>query len=865
MGKRIILSLLLLTTFILNTNAVLKEKDLPQTLANLRVELQKSYDDKLEQEERFRNNAQMMNRRVAESAKTSSQIALMLYSQKRDYVFDITYACSEAMELYRNFSKQTLPFTKFEVTLDADIERYKELINSLENIPEFILETPAVKADRNECLRTAKAILEICISQKANMKEAEARYDNTKERLAKMNDYAAKRYQSLKNDIFRNGDYSYPMVLSMWNLSIQNARNTVEQKYIRHRDIKSQWNGPIYLFLFCFLVSWLVISSIISALVIKFFIPKKWKNKFENFEDKQVSLIQACAAATFAIVAMIIRCFATHNFFIMASGLLIEYFWLVAAILISLVVRVPGKSIRRAFRLYLPVIALGFIIIVTRILFIPNEVVNLIYTPIIILVTIWQILALFFNRKYENKEEKDDDKEDDNNEKNKVVKVLRYIWQVLTFSYKRKSENKEEKKEKGKVPRYDIICSCVSAVIMMVASVMSWVGFVLMAVQVLIWWLFMLTFIQTITALYDILEWWEQRYLEKRISQKGGSLTNKEPGYYIRETWFFDFITKCVTPILTVLSIPASLLLASEVFDFSDWVIQMLHTPFLEVQNVATASLQTVLLVICLFFVFRYIHYLLRNLYLDHDRRRSRESKVQTTLGRNLIAIGVWGIYIILSMTLLKVNQSGIAIITAGLSTGVGFAMKDLLENFFYGMSLMTGRIRVGDVIQCEGTRGTVESITYQSTQVHTFDGAVISFPNSQLFTKNFQNLTKSDKYEKIYVPIGVAYGSDLSLVKEVLRKEVTDLLIDEVDTNGDPLIRRDYGVKVVMQQFGDSSVDMVVLFWMLVKDEISWIWKVRERIYLALNENNIEIPFPQRDIHVRDIPKDMAHSLQLD
>ncbi|MBR3093434.1 MAG: mechanosensitive ion channel [Bacteroidaceae bacterium] len=811
MGKKLILSLFLLILYSVSMKAVLKEKDLPQTLANLRVELQKSYDDKLEQEERFRNNAQMMNRRVAESAKTSSQIALMLYSQKRDYVFDVTYACSEAMELYRNFSKQTMPFTRFETTLDADIERYKELINSLESIPEFILETNEQKADRNECLRTAKAILEISLKQKANMKEAESRYDNTKERLAKMNDYATKRYQSIKDDIFRNGDYSYPMVLSMWKFNYQNARNTVEQKYVRHRNIKSQWNGPIYLFLFSFLVSWLIIASIISYIAIRFFIPKKIRTR-EEFIKKRTSLIQASAAATFAIVAMIIRYFASHNFFIMASGLLIEYFWLVAAILISLIVRVPGDCIRRAFRLYAPVLVLGFIIIVTRILFVPNEIVNLIYSPIIIIMTIWQVITLVRSMK--------------------------------------------------NVPRYDIICSWVSAIILFVTAIMAWVGFVLMAVQVLIWWLFMLTFIQTITAIYDILEMVEKRYLEKRISKAGGNLSNKHQGYYIRQTWFFDFITKCVTPILTVLSIPFSLLLASEVFDFSDWVIQMLRTPFVEAQNILTASLQTIFVVICLFFVFRYLHYLLMNLYLDHDRRRNKESKVQTTLGRNLIAIGVWGIYILLSMTLLKVNQSGIAIITAGLSTGVGFAMKDLLENFFYGMSLMTGRIRVGDVIQCEGVRGTVESITYQSTQVHTFDGAVISFPNSQLFTKNFQNLTKSDKYEKMYVPIGVAYGSDLPLVKEVLTKELTDLLIDEVDSNGDPLIRRDYGVKVVMQRFGDSSVDMVVLFWMLVKDEIAWIWKVREHIYKALNDHHIEIPFPQRDIHVRDFPQ-LTQNLQ--
>ena len=801
MFKRITLTLLLMLVFSVSMQAVLKEKDLAQTLANLRVELQKSYDDKLEQQERYRNNAQLMNQRVTESAKTSSQIALMLYSQKRDYVFDIAYACSEAMELYRSFNKITLPFTKFEANMNSDIERYTELITTLENIPEYILETEEEKADRNECLRTAKVLLDICNEQKTTLLEAERRYDNTKERLGKMNDYAQKRYQSLKDDVFRNGDYSYPMVIGMFNRFYRNSRTVMEEKYVSRPGVRSEWGAPAYIFLFSFIISWVIISSIISNIVIRNFLPRRIRRN-EEFIKKRSCLIQAFTAVTFAIAAMIIRFFATHNFFNMASGLLIEYAWLIAAILISLLVRVPGDKVNRAYRLYAPILTLGFIVIITRILFVPSQIVTLIYAPIIILTTIWQIFSILKNLK--------------------------------------------------NMPRYDIVCSWISAIIMVASSVMSWIGFVLMAVQVLIWWLFMLTFIQTITAFYDILQMAERKYVGNKLQESGLSLSNHQKGYFIRKTWFFDFLTYCLVPILNVLSIAFSMLLASEVFDLSDWVIQLFDTPFIHAQNLMTASLQTVLLVVCLFFVFRYIHYLLRNLYLDHDRNRSGESRMQTTLGRNLIAIGVWAVYIILSMTLLKVNQSGIAIITAGLSTGIGFAMKDLLENFFYGMSLMTGRIRVGDVIQCEGVRGTVESITYQSTQVHTFDGAVISFPNSQLFTKNFQNLTKSDKYEKVYVPIGVAYGSDLPMVKEVLRREVTDLLINERDSNGDTLIKRDYGVKVVMKQFGDSSVDMVVLFWMLVKDEVAWIWRVRERIYQALNENNIEIPFPQRDIHMR-------------
>ena len=84
--------------------------------------------------------------------------------------------------------------------------------------------------------------------------------------------------------------------------------------------------------------------------------------------------------------------------------------------------------------------------------------------------------------------------------------------------------------------------------------------------------------------------------------------------------------------------------------------------------------------------------------------------KPNFTLANNIIAICVWGLYAIISIKMLKIPSTAISVISAGLATGVGFAMKGLLENFFYGISLMTGRVRVGDFIECDGIRGKVES-----------------------------------------------------------------------------------------------------------------------------------------------------------
>ena len=135
---------------------------------------------------------------------------------------------------------------------------------------------------------------------------------------------------------------------------------------------------------------------------------------------------------------------------------------------------------------------------------------------------------------------------------------------------------------------------------------------------------------------------------------------------------------------------------------------------------------------------------------------------------RNVIQVLVWGIWLLISMKIFNIDNSWIVAISAGLSTGIGFAMKDILENIYYGISLMAGRIRVGDYVSIDGTRGTVRNISYTSTMIEALDGSIISFQNSQLFTKNYKNLTKNHGYELAVIPVGVAYGSNVAEVKEL-------------------------------------------------------------------------------------------------
>ena len=163
----------------------------------------------------------------------------------------------------------------------------------------------------------------------------------------------------------------------------------------------------------------------------------------------------------------------------------------------------------------------------------------------------------------------------------------------------------------------------------------------------------------------------------------------------------------------------------------------------------------------------------------------------------------------------------------------------------------MSGRIHVGDYIECDGIAGRVESITYQSTQITTIDGGVIAFLNSALFSKNFKNMTRNHRYELIKVPVGVAYGTDVEQVRQLIIEALEPICHEKTD-DGLTLTDTSIPVNVSFADFGDSSVDLKVCIWMLVEQKLAITARVRETIYNTLNKNGIEIPFPQRDVHLK-------------
>ena len=847
--KKIFVLIMLSVLTVFQAQAVLKEKDLAQTLGVLRAELEQSYNEQQALMEMYKKRYVDQHTALVRMMQQSNQIALMLYSQSADFTFDMAYACQAATEQYRSMKERHMPYNKMIERLQAEIERYDALIQTLLNLPPRLLPNgelatapDSIKAllpkvvfdtahkslyildeqglaDREACLDYATALRDNYVTMLENLERDQEHYEMVTRRVAKLNAYALAKYDHIQKNIFVNGGNNYFQTLKRFKRYLAVAKKDVDDKY-KPFQRESEWRGPIVFGISIFMLFYIVLASLLSYAVMRWLIPRKWQLFFAD-NHKRPFITLACGVAIFAISISIARYFVTQNFVLMAIRMMTFFSWLVEAILVSLLIRLDDKQIRAGVRSYTPFICMAFIVVVFRMILIPNNLVNLIYPPILLGFTIWQFIVM----------------------RQKITKL----------------------------PDSDMIYTVISLIAMIVSCVAAWVGFVLLAVQIMVWWTIQLAAIQSITCIYDIFKYYEARRLPQKIAaNRGEKIQNKEDlqkefkklqpkmekGEYIGQTWFYDFLYKALLPIMAVLSVPFSIYWAASIFEMSSLCRKAFVFVFLNKPGIIQLSLFKLCLVLELFFLFRYLNYASRAFYKMIKKRRKKNDLLQpssnVTLANNVISILVWGFYVIAVMMILEVSGKGISIVMAGLATGLGFAMKDLLENFVYGVILMTGRLRVGDYIECDGVQGKVESINYQSTQIVTLDGCVIAFQNAALFSKNFKNLTRNHGYVLVKIPVGVAYGTNVEKVRKLLIKNLEPLAVK--NTAGKSIVDTKQGFSVLFDNFGDSSVDLFVVCWALVEEKAGLVARVKEVIYNTLNKNHIEIPFPQQDVYIRHL-----------
>ena len=724
---------------------------------------------------------------------------------------------------------------------------------------------------RDSCIRYASHILKLLADNRAMVKEDSTHYHEVYLRMKETYDYAESRYRDLERYFFVDGQTPFLEILADPNTYWEKTKMDLRAQYDFHifdddYSTLNHWDIPDSLLIanpdtLALTQDTLSVVSIASS-----------ANTYDDDEDGEsfydnlpgsgvnayltiVCIVQMAFlvifwALTFLIILLLNCIFKRRRLIpknkrvitsILAGTILYflvigfsaavdddeyiqmgvkhinTFLWLLIAISGSLLLRVKPEQIRNDISLYTPTFFIAIIIILCRNAFVPDKLMVLLFPPLLLLV------------------------------------VLRQLFYCI--------------RESGKATPIDSTLGWVSLAIYLIAFVASFMGYTFVALLILIWWYFQLAVLLTIVCIADLISRYKARRLNKRVDAMRERITyvsgNDRESLLFGATWFYDFIKQVAIPVMLLFSLPLCVHMSLDIFDFQDLYEQIFHAPFIQLRDkdgfdTLRISGWSIIGLLILFFAMRYFNRAIHAIYQylryatfmsKHNRTSIRDNEINLSLGNSILSVLVWMAYAIVIVAVWRIPMGSLSLVAGGLSAGIGLALKDILNNFIYGIQLMGGRLRVGDWIECDGVRGRVIAINYQCVQMETINGTEMSFLNASLFGKNFNNLTRNNSYEFTKIIVGVAYGTDIKRVREVLVEAMQQMRTK--DKYGRDIVDPKYGIKVVVSDMSDSSVDVAVKQYVLVAERIGYVDRSKEVIYEALNAANISIPFPQCDVHL--------------
>jgi len=858
------------------------ERSLTNTLEELSLELKSLCDQKTETQLYFDKNHKLQHQRMIDVITQTNEFSILLYSREQTRTFDMAYALNKVTTSYENFSKGMRPYDQIINELSFEIERYAHLIEALRRLPpemknieieievENVLDSLinfnvndsldstlsnietslekeiiqiAIKDSasapfvldkagedyRDSCILYASELLKMYVKNRNAVVVDSTHYKSAFLRTKEAYDYAEALYAELDKYVFKIGQTPYSEILSDFNTYWEKMKKEMRNEYdfdalekakAKDKEFYNKLSGraeKAYSVSACgiqlgtLFIVWLLAFGILW-LVYRY-------TKFKNVIQKESLFL-------FSVFVGTILYFLLFGYFWQGSEYvhygvknINTFLWLLAAIACSLLLRVEPDQLRHGFRLYIPTILLSLFIIICRNTFIPDILLNIVFTPVLLIAVLGQLVV------------------------------------CLT--------------ERGKAARIDSIFGWISLGVYICSLITAFFGLIFAALINLVFWYFLLVSLSTIFCISDLMDRYKEKWLDERIEAK-----RKHNAYVYGEdrdtllfsvTWLHDLIKQVVVPTMILYSLPLCVRLSLDIFDFTDLFARYYFEPFFQITDEATGvsslrvSIISIVYLLFLFFLLRYInrvihalwHYIRYTTFMHKNKRTYvRANEINLSIGNSIISAVIWMIYIIAVVEELKIPTRSLGLVAGGLSAGIGIALKDIINNFIYGIQLMGGRLRVGDWIECEGVRGRVTSINYQCVLVETINGTEMSFLNSSLFGQSFNNLTRNNSYEFTKIIVGVEYGTDVEKVREVLEEAMK--VMDTKDQYGRHIVEQKRGIYIVVDNMSDSAVDIAVKQYVLVPERIAYVDRSKEVIYKALNDAGITIAFPQCDIHIK-------------
>jgi potassium efflux system protein len=233
---------------------------------------------------------------------------------------------------------------------------------------------------------------------------------------------------------------------------------------------------------------------------------------------------------------------------------------------------------------------------------------------------------------------------------------------------------------------------------------------------------------------------------------------------------------------------------------------------------------------------------------VGHGESSGTQASLYTVGRLTHYVIIIFAVFIALSSV--GIEFGNLALVAGALSVGIGFGLQSIVNNFVSGLIILFEHsLRVGDYIELDtGLTGTVKSINVRSTLINTNDNIDIVVPNSEFVTARLQNWTLGERILRVRIPFGVAYGSDKDLVKQAALEAAAEVPYTLTHMKGrEP--------DAWLTEFGDNSLNFLLLVWVNrqgarrpTRTRSAYLWALETK----LTEHGIEIPFPQRDLHLR-------------
>ncbi len=887
MKKFLLTIILALCVCSLPLMAVVSGRSLTNTLKDLCTELQAAYRQRSDAQQRFNEDFERQHKKMIDVITESNELSILLYTQEQEMTFDLAYALKKVTADYKAFSGNRRPYDHIVNNLNYEIDRNARLIEALRRLPPmkkeievdivpdslmyhndsldvhltdslsslekeviriafkdslsapFVLDSIGI-ALRDSCIFFVSEILKMNANNRATVIADSTHYQEAYLRLKETYDYAETRYRELERYIFIDGQTPFLDILANPNYFWNKTKLDLRGQYSFHEltrcldesdlDEKASEEDEDDTRFFQYLSSkaentLLVIICIFQVVVLVFFwlatllvlwLLYRYTRLKRYVPKKKLSIISILLGTIFYFLVFGFSLYG-DEYINLGVAHVNTFLWLLIAISASLLLRVKPDQFRQGFLLYSATFLVVLIIISCRITFVPDKLMVILFPPILLLIVIWQLCCC--------------------------------IW------------------VSGRATSIDRTLGWGALAVYLVAFVFAFLGYTFVALLILVWWYFLLAAWLTVVCILDLMSRFKERWLDKRVDSMRNRITyvsgEDRESLLFGATWFYDLIRQVAIPTIVLLSFPLCVSLSLSIFDFDDLFVRFYEEPFINLSDTngvetLSISVKSIIYLLILYYVLRYVSRAIHAIWQyaryfafmrKHNRTSIRPNEINLSLGNSIISVLIWMAFAMVVISVWQIPTGSLGLIAGGLSAGIGLALKDVINNFIYGIQLMGGRLRVGDWIECEGIRGKVTAINYQCVQAETIEGTEMSFLNSSLFGKNFNNLTRNHSYELTVITVGVAYGTDITQVRQVLVEGMQKMRTK--DRYGRDIVDPKYGFNVVVGNMSDSAVDINVKQYVLVAERIGYVDRAKEVIYESLTAAGITIPFPQCDVHL--------------